>query len=109
MKGLFFSLLLLVFSAVAAGQSSRPVPRGVRDGEQAVYQGEQDVPPPANQPVRPSFQQVQREAGQLAALAHDLPAEVGQLARGTRPEDLDHKLKEIDKLSRRLRSDLRHM
>ena len=109
MKGLFFYLLLLAFSAAAAGQSSRPVPRGVRDGEQAVYQGEQDVPPPANRPVRPSLQQVQREAGQLAALAHDLPTEVGQLAKGTRAKDLDQKLKEIDKLSRRLRSDLRRM
>lgn len=76
MKGLFFSLLLLLFSAVAASQSSRPVPRGVRDGEQAVYQGEQDVPPPANRSVRPSLQQVQREASQLAALTHDLPTEV---------------------------------
>ena len=109
MKRFAFLLLLLAFSAVAASQGTKPVPRGVREGEQAIYQGEQDVPPPMNQPVRPSFQRVQREANQLATLARNLPAEVGQLGKGTRPKDLDQKLKEIDRLSKHLRSDLRRM
>lgn len=109
MKTLLALLLLLAMSAAAAWQTSRPIPRGVRDGEQAVDQGEKDIPPPENRPVHPNFQQLQSEASQLAALAHDLPSEVSQLAKGTRPKDLDHKLKEIDKLSRRLRSDLRRM
>lgn len=102
-------LVLLVFSAAAMAQSTRPIPRGVRDGEQAVQQGEQDIPPPMNAPVRPSMRQVQQEASQIAALARNLPDEVGQLAKGTRPKDLDQKLKEIDKLSRRLRSQLHRM
>jgi len=106
-KKLALLFLLLALSAAAIPQ--RPIPPGERDAERAVYQGEQNIPPPMNQPARPSFQQVQHEADRLATLAHDLPDEVGQLAKGTRPKDLDEKLKEIDKLSRRLRSDLRRM
>ena len=109
MKRLLLCLVLLAFSATAISQSTRPVPRGVRDGEQAVQQGEQDIPPPLNAPVRPNMQQVQREANQIAALAQVLPGEIGQLAKGTRPKDLDQKLKEINKLSRRLRSQLHRM
>lgn len=109
MKTLIFLLFLLAVTAAAARQSTRPIPRGVRDGEEAVYQGEKDIPAPKNQAARPNYQQVQREANQLAALAHDLPAEVSQLRKGNRPQDLDQKLKQIDKLSKHLRSDLRRM
>lgn len=107
MNKLLFVLFVLVLSAGATLQ--RPIPYGVRQAEQAEQQGELNVPPPLNQPVRPSFAQVQHEADQLASLARGLPDEVGQFAKGTRPQDLDRKLKDIEKLSKRLRSNLRRM
>lgn len=100
------AVLVLVLSASAALQ--KPIPPGVRQAEQAEQQGELNIPPPSNQPVKLSLAQLQRDAGQLATLARDIPAEVDQLSQGTRPMDLDEKLKEIEKLSKRLRSDLRH-
>ncbi len=81
----------------------------MRQAEQAEQQSELNIPPPTNQPVKPSFAQVQHDADQLASLARGLPDEIGQLAKGTRPKDLEQKLKDIEKLSKRLRSDLRHM
>lgn len=107
MNKLVFAFLVLILSAGAALQ--KPIPPGLRQAERAEQQGEQNVPPPANAPVKPSFAEVQHDADQLALLARTLPDEVSQLARGTRPRDLDEKLKEIDKLSKRLRSNLRRM
>ena len=107
MNKLVFAFLVLVLSAGAALQ--KPIPPGLRQAERAEQQGEQNVPPPANAPVKRSFAEVQHDADQLALLARNLPDEVSQLAKGTRPRDLDEKLKEIDKLSKRLRSNLRRM
>jgi hypothetical protein len=104
---LVFAFLVLVLSAGAALQ--KPIPPGLRQAERAEQEGEQNVPQPANAPVKPSFAEVQRDADQLALLARTLPDEVSQLTKGIRPRDLDEKLKEIDKLSRRLRSKLRRM
>ncbi len=107
MKKLLFVVFVLVLFAGATLQ--RPVPPGLRQSEQAEQQGERNIPPPMNQPVKPSFAQVQHDADQLASLARALPDEVGQLAKGTRPKDLDQKLRDIEKLSKRLRSNLRRM
>jgi len=104
---LVFAFLVLVLSAGAFLQ--KPIPPGLRQAERAEQEGEQNVPQPANAPVKPSFAEVQRDADQLALLARTLPDEVSQLTKGIRPRDLDEKLKEIDKLSRRLRSKLRRM
>ena len=106
MSKLLVCLLLLVLTSSAP---QKPIPPGLRQSEQAEQQGEMYIPPPMNQPVKPSFAQVQHDADQLASLARALPDEVGQLAKGTRPKDLDEKLKDIEKLSKRLRSNLRRM
>ena len=107
MSKLLVCLLLLVLTSGATPQ--KPIPPGLRQSEQAEQQGEANIPPPMNQPVKPSFAQVQHDADQLASLARALPDEVGQLAKGIRPKDLDEKLKDIEKLSKRLRSNLRRM
>ncbi|HEY6939772.1 MAG TPA: hypothetical protein VI424_21605 [Terriglobales bacterium] len=107
MSKLLVFLLLLVLTSSATPQ--KPIPPGLRQSEQAEQQGEANIPPPMNQPVKPSFAQVQHDADQLAPLARALPDEIGQLAKGTRPKDLDEKLKDIEKLSKRLRSNLRRV
>ncbi|HKW24305.1 MAG TPA: hypothetical protein VJN48_00895 [Terriglobales bacterium] len=107
MTKLLLCLLLLVVTSGAIPQ--KPIPPGLRQSEQAEQQGELNIPPPMNQPTKPSFAQVQHDADQLASLARGLPDQVGELSRGIRPKDLDQRLKDIEKLSKRLRSNLRRM
>lgn len=54
----------------------------------------------------PDPAQLQREADELAALAATLPADVERASHGVLAKDLKDKLKRIEKLSKRLRSEL---
>ena len=49
---------------------------------------------------------LQREAEDLARTAQTIPTDVASVRRGTLPKDTIQKLKEIEKLSKRLRSEL---
>jgi len=50
--------------------------------------------------------QLQREADDLARAAQTIPADVANVRRGTMPKDVIQKLKQIEKLSKHLRSEL---
>lgn len=50
--------------------------------------------------------QLQREADELSALAESVPADIKTVNNGILPKDLLPKLKRIEKLSKRLRSEL---
>ena len=77
-------------------------------------------PPPASMdadhgktaPEEPKLQhridlvQLQREADDLARTAQTIPSDVADVRRGTLPKDIIQKLKQIEKLSKRLRSEL---
>jgi hypothetical protein len=99
----FVTLLFLA----QVGLSQTPVPRGVRQGEQADAQAQQNIPPPVVQ-RRASLDpaKLQREANELATLAASIPSAVDQTTHGVLPNDLLEKLKKIEKLSKRLRSEL---
>jgi len=49
---------------------------------------------------------LQSEADDLARTAQTIPSDVANIRRGTLPKDTIQKLKEIEKLSKRLRSEL---
>lgn len=49
---------------------------------------------------------LQRDADDLARAAQSIPSDVASIRRGTLPKDTIQKLKEIEKLSKRLRSEL---
>ncbi|HLZ40060.1 MAG TPA: hypothetical protein VKQ11_03820 [Candidatus Sulfotelmatobacter sp.] len=49
---------------------------------------------------------LQREADDLARAAQTIPSDVANIRQGTLPKDTIQKLKEIEKLSKRLRSEL---
>jgi hypothetical protein len=49
---------------------------------------------------------LQQEADDLARTAQTIPADVAQVRQGTMPKDVIEKLKRIEKLSKRLRSEL---
>ena len=50
--------------------------------------------------------QLRRDADELARLASTLPADIARTANGALPKDLKDKLKRIEKLSKRLRTEL---
>ncbi len=50
--------------------------------------------------------ELQREADDLARTAQTIPSDVADVRRGTLPKDIIEKLKQIEKLSKRLRSEL---
>ena len=49
---------------------------------------------------------LQRDADDLARAAQTIPSDVASVRRGTLPKDTIQKLKEIEKLSKRLRGEL---
>jgi hypothetical protein len=49
---------------------------------------------------------LQQDADDLARTAQTIPTDVASIRRGTLPKDTIQKLKEIEKLSKRLRSEL---
>lgn len=49
---------------------------------------------------------LQRDADDLARAAQTIPSDVANIRRGTLPKDTIQKLKDIEKLSKRLRSEL---
>ncbi len=52
------------------------------------------------------LEQLQREADDLARTAQTIPSDVANVRKGTLPKDVIEKLKQIEKLSKRLRTEL---
>jgi hypothetical protein len=71
-----------------------------------------DHPPaPPTQPSvvfskRVNLDQLQREADDLARAAQSIPTDVADVRKGMLPKDIIQKLKQIEKLSKRLRGEL---
>ena len=106
--GLRFCLLILIELAATGYCLSQatPIPRGVREAEQAEEQAEKNIPPPANPGKAVDSGKLQREADQLASLAQGIPSEVNDVSKGTLPKDLIDRLKQVEKLSKQLRREL---
>ena len=107
---LAFRFFLLVLIEVAANgyclSQARPIPRGIREAEQAEEQTQKNIPPPANPRKAVDPAKLQREADQLASLAQGVPSEVNDVRKGTLPKDLLDRLKQVEKLSKQLRREL---
>ncbi len=67
-----------------------------------------EIVPPARQQKNFDAAQARRNAQELAALAGKIPAEVDQLSKNILPKDLNQQLKQIEKLAKRLRTELSH-
>jgi hypothetical protein len=84
----------------------------------ALAQKNMSPPPPSmdpetktgqNQPAmqrRIDLVEVQREADVLARTAQTIPSDVADVSKGMLPKDVIEKLKQIEKLSKHLRSEL---
>ena len=61
---------------------------------------------PAGPTRRVDLAQLQREADDLARTAQTIPSDVANVRKGMLPKDVIEKLKQIEKLSKRLRTEL---
>jgi len=92
-----------LFVVLAAGQTGShhfPTPPEALDPQ----------PQKSNQPQSPNrrmdFLQLQRDADQLAHTAQTIPSDVTSVRKGMLPKDVIEKLKQIEKLSKKLRTEL---
>jgi hypothetical protein len=84
---------------------SRPVPPGIREGEQKINNQQTDPPrEPRGRPVDSA--KLKSDAAELRDLADALPASIDQVAKGVLPKDLSDNLKKIEKLAKHLRSEV---
>lgn len=95
--------ILLLFAGLATpqtGQHNFPTP------PQPMDQQQQPMSKPSLTPKRIDFAQLQREADDLSRIAQTIPADVVSVRKGMLPKDTLGKLKQIEKLSKRLRAEL---
>jgi len=104
----FLSIVLLVCVFPASAQvkdayiPGLPPPPPPLDRDQGKTAPDEPKPPQRHIDLG----KLQREADDLARTAQTIPTDVANVRRGTLPKDTIEKLKEIEKLSKRLRSEL---
>ena len=104
MKNLAVVLLALFFcliSTAAAPQRNMSPPPSSMDHDNPTAQ---DQRPAVLKSV--DLVQVQREADALARTAQTIPVDVANVRKGMLPKDVIEKLKQIEKLSKQLRTQL---
>jgi hypothetical protein len=92
--------VMLVASLFCMAQNSRVVPSQMRHAQELQAQTETVDSHPVD------IAALGREADELAALAASVRPDVHNLSRGVLSKDLAQKLKQIEKLSKHLRSEL---
>jgi len=92
-----------LFVILAAGQTSThhfPTPPESLDPQS------QKSDHPQSPSRRVDFVQLQRDADELARTAQTIPADLNSVRKGILPKDVLEKLKQIEKLSKKLRTEL---
>jgi hypothetical protein len=83
------------------------IPPGLRQADQVEDQTQKNIPPPIT--LQPHFDLVRlgQQADELARIAQTIPPDVASIQEGKLPKDIIEKLKQIEKLSKRLRSQIK--
>ncbi len=103
----FSCILFLVLVAVLSARSqTRPRPPGLEQAAQAEQQADKSIPPPTAQRTHIDFTKLRQDADDLARIAQTIPEDVASVQKGMLPKDMVEKLKQIEKLSRRLRGQI---
>jgi hypothetical protein len=102
---LLFTLLLSASLAWAQG-AARNGNTGQRQADRAEDQFEKTVPPPTRQQSSMDFAKVKSDADELVILSQSIHSGVDNVGKGMLPKDLIDKLKQMEKLSKRLRNEL---
>ncbi len=105
-KAAFLAVVLFVCIVSSGAQMKDVYIPGVPPPPQSMDPDHKTAPeqPKPQRQVDP--EKLQREADELARTAQTIPADVANIRRGRLPKDTLQKLKEIEKLSKRLRSEL---
>jgi hypothetical protein len=101
-----FLLVLFFVTASALPQRARtPVPVGVREGEKAM---QQPLEPPFLSPRlnHTTPVELKQQALDLSQLAAGVPSEIEVVNRGELPKELPANLKKIEKLAKKIRSEI---
>jgi hypothetical protein len=98
-------LFVLLLSA-SLTWAQRPIPPGIRQADKTEDQTQRDLPPPNYRPAPPDMAMLQHDADQLASLAQSIPSDIESINKGLLPKDAIEKLKQVEKLSKHLRSQL---
>jgi hypothetical protein len=99
---LLFALLLSASAACAQHCSQT----GQRQADRAEEQFEKSVPPPVHQQRSTDFVKLKDDADELVILSQSIHSGVDDVQKGMLPKDLIEKLKQLEKLSKRLRGEL---
>jgi len=99
-------IALPLFLCSLAWSQAHPSPPSLHQAEQAVAQSERNIPPPLNQRPSVDLAKLKRDADELAALAQSVPPAIDQTSKGILPKDLGENLKRIEKLAKKLRSQI---
>jgi hypothetical protein len=102
---LLFALLLSASLAWAQG-AARNGNTGQRQADRAEDQFEKTVPPPTRQQSSVDFAKVKSDADELVILSQSIHSGIDDVGKGMLPKDLIDKLKQMEKLSKRLRNEL---
>ena len=102
----FLTLLILLLLGTSMALAQKAIPPGVREADKTEAQTEKNVPPPSEQAKSLNTANLKCDADQLASLAQSIPADIENVQRGTLPKDLVEKLRQIQRLAKRLRSEI---
>ena len=98
-----FAFLLSASAAFAQG----PVPPdGHLQADRAQNEFEKTIPPPIHQQTSVDFVKVKKDADELVLLSQSIHSGIDNVGKGMLPKDLIDKLKQLEKLSKRLRNQL---
>jgi len=100
---LLFALLL---SASLGWAQHRLGPTGQRQADQAENQFEKTVPPPVHQQSSVDLAKLKSDSDELVILSQSIHSGIDDVQKGMLPKDLIEKLKQVEKLSKRLRGEL---
>ena len=67
---------------------------------------EKNIPPPVVLRSASDFAKVRQEADELAKVAQSVPQDIQSIEKGVFPKDVVQKLKQIEKLSKHLRTEI---
>lgn len=99
---LLFAILFSVLFAVA----QRRGPTGQRQADQAEDQFQKNVPPPVYQQSSVDLAKLKSDSDEMMVLSQSIHSGIDKVQKGMFPKDLIEKLKQMEKLSKRLRNEL---
>jgi hypothetical protein len=95
------SVILLLLAGIANPQSNPHYPTPPAPLDPSARQESSTKHSHHSDPV-----QLQRDADELARIAQTIPGDISAVRKGMLPKDVNEKLKQVEKLSKRLRTEL---